>query len=145
MTEFNRLQCRHGSGSAELSAQRDKQDLLFCWALREVSGGSKLQSRGLKEVKTIHPHNQPQQNRKASSWLLNLIAEIGENCVQNCLIYVKLDIYTLLYINRELVRTYFIAQWTLLSSLEWPIWEKNLKKSRYTYIYNGFTLLYIWN
>ena len=46
---------------------------------------------------------------------------------------------------RWLIRTYCIAQRTLLNTLEWPIWEKNLKKSGYMYMYNRFTLLCTWN
>jgi len=42
------------------------------------------------------------------------------------------------------MRAYCLAQGTLFSTLEWPIWEKNWKKSGYIYIcmYNWFTLLY---
>ena len=50
-------------------------------------------------------------------------------------------IYIYIYIYIYLVRTYGIAQGTLLST-QWPIWEKNLKKSGYMYMYNWFTLLY---
>ena len=39
----------------------------------------------------------------------------------------------------KLIRTYCIAQGTLLST-QWSTWEKNLKKSGY--MYNWFTLLY---
>ena len=45
--------------------------------------------------------------------------------------------------NRKLnliIRTYCIAQGTLLNIQQWPLWEKNLKKSRYVYRYNQFTL-----
>ena len=35
-------------------------------------------------------------------------------------------IYTLLYI-KQIIRTYHIAQGILLSTLEWPMWEKYLK------------------
>ena len=38
-----------------------------------------------------------------------------------------------------------ITQGTLLSTLQWPIWQKNLKKSIHTYMYDWFTLLYTWN
>ena len=40
------------------------------------------------------------------------------------------------------MRTYCIAQGTLLSDLWWPKWEGNLKKRGYMYTYNRFTLLY---
>lgn len=39
------------------------------------------------------------------------------------------------------MRTYYNAQGTLLSTLEWPIWGKNLKKSVYIHVYHQFTLL----
>ena len=39
--------------------------------------------------------------------------------------------------------------WTWLSEFhfhfQWPIWEKNLKKSGYIYVYNWFSLLYMLN
>ena len=34
------------------------------------------------------------------------------------------------------MRTYYMSQGTLLNTLQWPIWEKNLKKSGYMYMYN---------
>ena len=40
------------------------------------------------------------------------------------------------------MRTYYIAQETLLGVLWWPKWEGNLKKRGYMYMYNSFTLLY---
>ena len=48
------------------------------------------------------------------------------------------DICTLLYI-KQIIGTCCIAQGTLLNTLLWPIWEKNLKKkgeSGYMYMYN---------
>ena len=40
--------------------------------------------------------------------------------------------------------TYCIANETLLNTLQWPIWDKNLKKGGYMYKYDWFTLLYTW-
>ena len=42
-----------------------------------------------------------------------------------------IDTYTLLYI-KQIIRTYYPVEGTVLSALEWPMWEKNLKKSGYT-------------
>ena len=39
------------------------------------------------------------------------------------------------------MRTYCIAQGTLLSALWWPKWEENPKKRIYVYTYSRFTLL----
>ena len=46
-----------------------------------------------------------------------------------------IDIYTLLCVKQITNKTYYIAQGTLLNTLSWPIWEKNLKKSGYMYMY----------
>ena len=35
-----------------------------------------------------------------------------------------------------------MAQGNLLNTLKWLIWENNLKKSGYMYLYDRFTLLY---
>ena len=40
------------------------------------------------------------------------------------------------------MRTYCVAQGTLLSALWWPKWEGNPKKRGYMYTYSWFTLLY---
>ena len=40
------------------------------------------------------------------------------------------------------MRTYCIAQGTLLNALWWPKWEGNPKKRGYMYMYSWFTLLY---
>ena len=40
------------------------------------------------------------------------------------------------------MRTYSIAEGTLLSALWWPKWEGNPKKKGYMYTYSWFTLLY---
>ena len=39
----------------------------------------------------------------------------------------------------------YIAQEILRNILWKPIWEKNLKKNEYMYIYNWITLLYTWS
>ena len=44
--------------------------------------------------------------------------------------------------NRSPTRTYCGAQETLLNIMQQPKGGKNLKKSRYRYMYNGITLLY---
>ena len=49
---------------------------------------------------------------------------------------IGIDIYTLLCINRYLMRIYCVAQGTLLSALWRPKWERNLKKRGYMYTYN---------
>ena len=49
---------------------------------------------------------------------------------------IGIDIYTLLSIKYIPIRTYCIAQGTLLNILQWPILKKNLKKSGYVYMYN---------
>ena len=49
----------------------------------------------------------------------------------NCEIGIK--VYTLLYINRQLIRTCCIAQGTLYKTQQW---EKNLKKKKeWIYVY----------
>ena len=45
---------------------------------------------------------------------------------------------------QQLIRTYHIAQGTLLNTLSWPIWEIIFKRVD-TYMFNWFTLLCIWN
>ena len=49
---------------------------------------------------------------------------------------IGIDIYPLL------IRTYCTEQESLLNTLQWPIWEKNFKKSLYMDMYNKFPLLY---
>ena len=50
-----------------------------------------------------------------------------------------------LWINQSvwsLTQKSHVLRETLLNALWWPIWEKNLKKGEFVYIYNWFTLLY---
>ena len=51
------------------------------------------------------------------------------------------DIHTMLCI-KQIMRTYCIAQGTLLGALWWPKWEGNPKKRGCMYRYGWFTLLY---
>ena len=57
---------------------------------------------------------------------------------------IKIDVYTLPYI-KQIMRTHCIAQGTLLNTLSWPIWEKNLKRVDICICITDFTLLYTWN
>ena len=38
--------------------------------------------------------------------------------------------------------TYCIAWRNLVNTLRWPMWDENLKKNGYMYVYTGITLLY---
>ena len=42
---------------------------------------------------------------------------------------IVIDIYTLLFIKRFLIRTSCTVWGTLLGALQWRIWEKNLEKN----------------
>ena len=61
--------------------------------------------------------------------------------------------YQLQYLSRENSMDCIVHEvaksWTWLSDFhvhfQWPIWEKNLKKSGYMYPYNQFSLLCTWN
>ena len=45
------------------------------------------------------------------------------------------NMYTTTYKGRQWMRTYYLAQGTVLNDLWWPKWEKNLKQeSRYVYV-----------
>ena len=53
-----------------------------------------------------------------------------------------IDMYTLLYLKWVINKDLLYSTETLLNIMQQPKGGKNLKKSRYRYMYNGITLLY---
>ena len=56
-----------------------------------------------------------------------------------------IDMYTLLYLKWVINKDLLYSTETLLNIMQQPKGGKNLKKSRYRYMYNGITLLYSWD
>lgn len=69
--------------------------------------------------------------------LTTVIISLGI-CIPSHIIHLNYTQF-LLKINKW---NFSIARGTLLNTLLWPIWEKNLTKSRYRYVYNRFASLY---
>ena len=65
---------------------------------------------------------------REQTWFLGL-GNNGEGIVREF----GIDMYTLLYLNCIINKDLLDSTRSLLSTLQWPIWEKTLKKSGYVY------------